>query len=313
MRIKWCCLDLAARGDYDLSKHHFGGQVGMESRLGVGSRMSMMFHHIERTKLDNTVNQCKWGKDAWEQESEGGVGWRRTGQEWSRQERDGLQNRNCPRKDRGLSPSWLGFALSLSEGDTPSSSNSSEHEQPIKSLNSSHDLWSSLLVNHPPSWACHHRSFSRLHLSRHGLACSLIKEDCHDFSDSVYVWNLLCPSTYYITNPSWTFATWPIFVNQASPFSPSLGGCLILSLRGMWYNTKFAKFFGKKVWVLRYRKALSALNMLPWSLSGHPFSSEFFLVNMNMVSQDNCYFSTGTTYGFNALKVSLNHEIRIET
>ena len=106
------------------------------------------------------------------------------------QECDGLQNRNCQTMDCGLSRSWSGFVLSLSEGNAPSSSNGSEHELPIKSLNSSHDLWSSLLVNQPPYSTCHHWSFSRLHLSTHGLSCSLINEDCHDFSGSVYVWNL---------------------------------------------------------------------------------------------------------------------------
>lgn len=34
-RIEWCSLE-----EIYLSKHHFSGKGGVESRLGVGSRMS---------------------------------------------------------------------------------------------------------------------------------------------------------------------------------------------------------------------------------------------------------------------------------
>lgn len=60
---------------------------------------------------------------------------------WGREEDSSECDKNVlPRMDRGISRSWLDFALSVSERSTPFSHNGSEHELPIQSLNSRHDL-----------------------------------------------------------------------------------------------------------------------------------------------------------------------------
>lgn len=78
------------------------------------------------------------------------------------------------------------------------------------------------------------------------------------------LFRLLCSSIYSIMNPSWTLTTWPILVNQSSPFSQSLRGCSILSLRGTWYNTNLFSSLGRKYGFSDIVNLCLFKNILPW-------------------------------------------------